>query len=132
MGHFRRKFREEGVNRRQLRLVRWLGEDWGYHTEEKRPDVVTSSGLSTVQCTSVTDGQTDMPLAKYTVEKNSVNVRKSSGSRLAGTCSVKQRNITCPHLLNCPWINGTFTTVACAVPWFYRTCSGKSAAGTFP
>ena len=66
---FRRKFGEEGVNRRQLRLVRWLGEDWGYHMEEKRPDVVTSFGLSTVQCTSVTDGQTDMPLAKYTVEQ---------------------------------------------------------------
>jgi len=27
----------------------------------------------------------------YTVEKSSVNLRKSSGSRLAGTCSVKQR-----------------------------------------
>ena len=34
--HFRRKFREERVNRRQLRLVRWVGEGWGYHAEETR------------------------------------------------------------------------------------------------
>jgi len=36
------------------------------------------------------------------------------------------------NLLNCPWINGTFSTVAYAVRLFYGTCSGKSAAGTFP
>ena len=36
MDHFWRKFREEMVNRRQLRLVRWVGEGWGYHMEETR------------------------------------------------------------------------------------------------
>jgi len=36
MGHFKRKFREERVNRRQLRLVLWVKEGWGYHAEETR------------------------------------------------------------------------------------------------
>jgi len=54
VGHFRRKFREERVNRHQLRLVHWAGEGWGYHMEET--DVDTSSGLSTVhECHRRTD-----------------------------------------------------------------------------
>ena len=58
VGHFRRKFREERVNRRQLRLVRWVGEGWGYHAEETRRRYLYwfehSRRVS----------QTDMPLAK--------------------------------------------------------------------
>ena len=36
VGQFSGTFREDKVNCRQLRLARWVGEGWGYHTEETR------------------------------------------------------------------------------------------------
>jgi len=58
VGHFRKKFREERANRRQLRLVFWLGEGWGYHIKETwRWYLFWFEHSPRVS-------QTDMPLAK--------------------------------------------------------------------